>query len=163
MSLAGKPGGFVVEHFINDEDSSIELTPCDLNINAVVEYLKSEGFHPEITDSYRVYFKFEGRPVYFNANPEDDQQFTLFIPNVCPVEASDRDLAIKTAHYVGSRLLGVKVVVLDDNQVWVAHEAFAADISAFTAILNTVAERLLYGARDFIDVFHKSKLSKTLN
>lgn len=163
MSLAGKPGGFVVDHFINDEDSSIELTPCDLNINAVVEYLKSEGFHPEITGSYRVHFKFEGHPVYFNANPDDDQQFTLFIPNVCHLEASDRDLAIKTAHYVGSRLLGVKVVVLANNQVWVVHEAIAADIPAFTSILNNVAERLLYGTRDFIDVFQQSKLSKTLN
>ena len=70
MTLAGKPGGYVLEHTLNDVDSDYETTIYDQNVAHVVEFLKSEGFRPEFTETCRVYFKFEGHHVYFEANRE---------------------------------------------------------------------------------------------
>lgn len=144
MTLAGKPGGFVVDHFINDEGQEVSLH--ERNIAYVVEFLKCEGFRPELTDSGRVYFKFEGHHVYFEANPNDEQQFTLFIPDLWPIEPEDRDLAIKTAHYVTDRFRCIKVVVIESNKAWVLYEGFHENVAAFTQILNRTVERLQYRA-----------------
>lgn len=163
MALAGKPGGLVADHFINDEDSPIAESVFDENVARVIGYLKAEGFRPEITESGRVYFKFEGHHVYFEANRDDDQQFGLMIPNLWPIEPEERDLAIKTAHFVSERFRCLKVTVLEDNQVWVIYEAFYENIAAFTAILNRTVERLQYGARRFVDVFNETRKSRVLN
>jgi len=163
MTLAGKPGGYVVEHTINEIDSDYEPSIYDQNVAHVVAFLKSEGFRPEITETGRVYFKFEGHHVYFEANPKDEQQFTLIIPDLWPIEQHERDIAIKIAHYVSERFRCIKVVVLESNKVWVLYEGFHKDVFSFTAILNRTVERMQYGARNFVDEFNESQKLKTLN
>ncbi len=116
MTLAGKPGGYVVEHTMNEFDSDCEPSIYDQNIAHVVAFLKNEGFRPEITETGRVYFKFEGHHIYFEANPNDEQQFTLIIPDLWPIEPGVRDLAIRTAHLVSERFRCIKAVVLDSNK-----------------------------------------------
>lgn len=160
MVLAGKKGGFVVEHL--DEESPDDIDHVDHHVAKVAEYLKSEGFRPEVLDKGRVYFKFEGHHLYFGANPNDDQRFDIFIPNVWTVESTDRDIAIKTAHHVTDRMGCVKVVVLENGSVWVLYEGFYASVEAFLGIINRVAERLQYGARRFIDDFNEVKKAKNL-
>lgn len=163
MTLAGKPGGYVLEHTLNDVDSDYETTIYDQNVAHVVEFLKIEGFRPEITETGRVYFKFEGHHVYFEANPNDEQQFTLIIPDLWPIEPEERDLAIRTAHLISERFRCIKAVILESNKVWVLYEGFHNDVAAFTAILNRTVERLQYGARRFVDVFNETKQAKVLN
>lgn len=163
MTLAGKPGGFVVDHFVNDEESNHVVSIYDQNVAYVVEYLKAEGFRPEITETGKVYFKFEGHHVYFEANQNDEQQFSLIIPDLWPVEANERDLAIQTAHFVSERFRCLKAVVLENNKVWVVYEGFHDNVAGFTAILNRTVERLQYGARRFVDVFNETKQTRVLN
>lgn len=163
MTLAGKPGGYVVEHNMNEIDSDDEPSIYDQNIAHVLAFLKNEGFRPEITETGRVYFKFEGHHLYFEANPNDERQFTLLIPDLWPIQPDERDLAIRTAHFVSERFRCIKAVVLDNNKVWVLYEGFHKDVTGFTEVLNWAVERLQYGARRFVDVFNETKQAKVLN
>lgn len=130
---------------------------------AVIAFLESEGFRPEITETGRVYFKFEGHHVYFEANENDDQQFSLMIPDVWPIAPGERDLAIRTAHFVSERFRCAKALVLENNQIWIVYDGFYGDVVAFTCILNRVVERLQYAARRFVDVFNETKKTRVLN
>lgn len=146
-----------------DDDVVSDNSQVERDVVFAVNFLKSEGFRPEVKKSGSVYFKFEGHHIYFQANPNDREQFCLFIPNIWPIEPSDRDLAVQTANFVCEKFVGVKAVYLECNEVWIAYEGYAENIAGFTAIINRVVERLQYGARQFIDVFNETKRSKVHN
>ena len=134
-----------------------ECSHVDRNIATVFAFLESEGFRPEMVTPARIYFKFEGHHVYFQANPEDEHQFSLLIPDIWPVDMEKRDLAIRTAHFVSERMLCIKVIVLDNDRVWAAYEGFHASVEAFTPVLLRAVERLQYGARRFVDEFNSPR------
>lgn len=163
MTLAGKPGGYVPEHQFEDDDNDTALSSYDQNIATVVEFLKVEGFRPEITESGRVYFKFEGHHVYFEANENDEQQFNLYLPNIWPLESGDHDLATKTANHISDHFRCIKGIVIENGQIWIGYEAFYESAEAFTRFLNRTVERLQYGARRFVDLFNETKRSRVLN
>jgi hypothetical protein len=137
--------------------SDSECGRVDRHVATVFAFLKSEGFRPEVVTPERIYFKFEGHHVYFQANPEDEHQFSLLIPDIWPVHMEKRDLAIRTAHFVSERMLCIKLIVLDNDRVWAAYEGFHASVEAFTPVLLRAVERLQYGARRFVDEFNSPR------
>lgn len=169
MVLAGKPGGFVVEHFINDEDLSTGEFIMDRIRAEVFNFLESSGANPQFTETSQIRFTYQGRKVNFVAFGQDSQfpasghdivYFGFFVENFFPVNEEDQELAIFAAASAQESMWGIKFSLVDNDKMEVAFESFAFDINGiippFRLIMNVLHEAMC----KYVDCFEDAKRRK---
>ncbi|MDR2529673.1 MAG: hypothetical protein LBD04_11785 [Synergistaceae bacterium] len=69
--------------------------------NMYVEYLKSEGYSPEVDKDGDVVFKYEGRTYYIGIDDDDPEFFIVVYPNFWEIESdAEKELALEIARKV---------------------------------------------------------------
>lgn len=129
LSLAVRPA------FAGDESPA----PTKESLQAMYsEFLKAEGFNPEVDKDGDVAFKREGR-VYFidvGGAQKDPQYFRMALPNIWPIESEqERAKVLAAVDYANMRTKVCKTHTVGNN-VWVAVEVFVAKPSDFKAIFG---------------------------
>lgn len=88
----------------------------------VLEYLRAEGFRPEIDeDNGNIIFKFQSFTFIFFNNDEDDEFFQLAFPGIYDVTEENRELILEAANKVNDSTKVAKVIIVGEK-VWVLFE-----------------------------------------
>lgn len=91
----------------------------------VLEFLKQQGFCPNVDPDGEVIFKYQMR-TFVNYYAEDDEEFfQLVMPAIFEVTDDNRDVVLEAANKVNVTMKVVKCVILGDS-VWVLYEDFVS-------------------------------------
>ena len=90
-----------------------------------MEFLKQQGFCPNVDPDGEVIFKYQMR-TFVNYYAEDDEEFfQLVMPAIFEVTDDNRDVVLEAANKVNVTMKVVKCVILGDS-VWVLYEDFVS-------------------------------------
>jgi hypothetical protein len=104
-------------------------------LNLYLEFLREEGYRPEIDRDEDIKFKSEGRWHYVMVDRDDPSFVRLVYPNFWSLEtAEERQRAIAAAERATAETKVAKVYVVREN-VWAAVEAFCEPQDAFKAVI----------------------------
>lgn len=121
-----------------------ELTQKDLQ-KMYTDYLKSEGFSPEIDEDGDVRFKFEGKTYFIAVDAEDTECFRVVLANIWEIESEEeRDKVRLAMDHCNATAKVTKAYMVKDN-VWVSIETFIAKPEDFKAIFKRSLSALNHG------------------
>lgn len=116
----------------------------------VLEFLKKEGFCPEIDpDNGNIHFKYQMKSyLYINNDDDDENFFQLALPWIYDVTEDNRDLALEAANKTNINIKVIKCCIIKDG-IWVFFENLL-DSSPEMADIIPRALAILQGAqKDF--------------
>lgn len=87
----------------------------------VLEFLKTQGFCPEVDEHGGIIFKYQMATFLFINNDEDEEFFQLAMPHIYQVTDDNRDIVLEAANKTNTSMKVAKISVLDDS-VWVFFE-----------------------------------------
>lgn len=157
MTLAGKQGGFVPEHFI--EDSYEQHKSVERYVAHIDKYLHSAGYETEALNKGRVKIKLEDNECIIATHIYDDLRFEAYIDGAFTVAAEDKDIAITIAHHISDTVACVKAMVRNDGSVWFLYEGFHPSVEAFTSVVERTIDQLQNAAMNFSHEFYAAKNS----
>ncbi|MCW7752654.1 hypothetical protein OOT00_01485 [Desulfobotulus sp. H1] len=118
--------------------------------NLYMEYLKGEGYRPEVDEDGDVMFRREGK-IYFLFVTEDDSDFfRLVLPNIWPIESIEENLQVLAAADFSNALSKVSKVYTVNDDVWVSIEMFLPSQKDFSQIFRRSMEALDNGVANFV-------------
>ena len=101
-----------------------------------VDYLSAEGYRPEVDEDGDVVFKREGMTYFINVAEDDQEFFSVVLPNIWPIESEEeRAMVLAAADRANGKAKVSKVFSMDDD-VWVATELFVARPGDFTGVFQ---------------------------
>jgi hypothetical protein len=111
-----------------------------------LNYLKVEGYVPELDEDGDISFKYEGKHLYINVDEDDQEYFRIMFPNFWSIESpEERSKAYKAASFTTGAVKVAKTYVANDNMI-IAAEVFLKDPSDFKGLfhrlLNTITRSL---------------------
>lgn len=107
----------------------------------VLNFLRSQGFCPEVEDNGNIYFKFQMRNFLYINNDEDNDFFQLLMPAIYEINEDNRDVALEAANKVNSGMKVAKASVINDN-VWLFFEILLDQSPAIEDIFPRALEIL---------------------
>lgn len=87
----------------------------------VLEFLKTQGFCPEVDEHGGIIFKYQMATFLFINNDEDEEFFQLAMPHIYQVTDDNRDIVLEAANKTNTSMKVVKISVLCDS-VWAFFE-----------------------------------------
>lgn len=115
------------------------------------DYLKAEGYKPELDQDGDVVFKREGKTFFIQVSDQDQNYFRLVLPNFWTIESpAERAKVMIAADKTNSLSKAAKVFTTANNNVWVSVEIFVNDPRDFKAIFPRAASALDNGYSNFI-------------
>jgi hypothetical protein len=114
------------------------------------EFLKSQGYAPEVDSDGDVRFKKEGR-TYFVAIDEDDEEFfRVIFPNFWKIESEDERRRVLVACDHSNSLSKVAKVYMVEDNVWASIELFFGDPEDFKSVFERSMGALQNGVANFV-------------
>ena len=89
----------------------------------VLEFLRKEGFCPEVDENNNIVFKYQMVTFVFFNNDEDEDYFQLAMPFIYNVTDDNRDIALEALNNTNQSVKVAKVCLVDDC-AWVFFEIF---------------------------------------
>ena len=89
----------------------------------VLEFLRTQGFCPEVDQHGGIIFKYQMATFLFINNDEDEDFFQLTMPYIYDVTDDNRDIALEAANKTNSSVKVCKINVVDTS-VWAVFEIF---------------------------------------
>lgn len=115
------------------------------------DYLREEGYLPQIDDDGDVVFKMEGRTLLILIDPKDDEFLQVCLPNFWPIESEEeRERAMGAANQTTAQTKVAKVFPVADN-MWATVELFCAPPEIFKAIFRRSLSALVAATETFRD------------
>ncbi len=111
----------------------------------VLEFLKTQGFCPEVDEHGGIIFKYQMATFLFINNDEDEEFFQLAMPHIYQVTDDNRDIVLEAANKTNTSMKVVKISVLGDS-VWAFFEILL-DQSPDVKDIIPRALNILMGAR----------------
>lgn len=111
----------------------------------VLEFLKTQGFCPEVDEHGGIIFKYQMATFLFINNDEDEEFFQLAMPHIYQVTDDNRDIVLEAANKTNTSMKVAKISVLDDS-VWAFFEILL-DQSPDVKDIIPRALNILMGAR----------------
>jgi hypothetical protein len=111
----------------------------------VLEFLKTQGFCPEVDEHGGIIFKYQMATFLFINNDEDEEFFQLAMPHIYQVTDDNRDIVLEAANKTNTSMKVAKISVLDDS-VWAFFEILL-DQSPDVKHIIPRALNILMGAR----------------
>jgi len=87
----------------------------------VLDFLRKEGFLPEVDENGNVVFKYQMTTFVFFVDENDEGFFQLAMPHIYDVTEDNRELVLEAANRVNQSLKVMKACVVD-NSVWLMFE-----------------------------------------
>lgn len=87
----------------------------------VLEFLKTQGFCPEVDEHGGIIFKYQMATFLFINNDEDEEFFQLAMPHIYQVTDDNRDIVLEAANKTNTSMKVAKISVMDDS-VWAFFE-----------------------------------------
>ena len=87
----------------------------------VFNFLRQQGFCPEMDGKDNIIFKFQMGNFLFINNDEDEEFFQLLMPAIYDVTDDNRDMVLEATNKVNHSIKVVKACVLNDS-VWLFFE-----------------------------------------
>jgi hypothetical protein len=111
-----------------------------------LNYLKVEGYVPEIDEDGDIAFRYEGKHLYISVDEKDAEYFRIAFPNFWPIESKEERRRIyKTAVAVSAEIKVAKTYVVNNN-VTISAEIFIKDPQDFKfffqRLINTITRSL---------------------
>ena len=111
----------------------------------VLEFLKTQGFCPEVDEHGGIIFKYQMATFLFINNDEDEEFFQLAMPHIYQVTDDNRDIVLEAANKTNTSMKVAKISVMDDS-VWAFFEILL-DQSPDVKDIIPRALNILMGAR----------------
>ncbi len=111
----------------------------------VLEFLKTQGFCPEVDEHGGIIFKYQMATFLFINNDEDEEFFQLAMPHIYQVTDDNRDIVLEAANKTNASMKVAKISVLGDS-VWAFFEILL-DQSPDVKDIIPRALNILMGAR----------------
>ena len=117
-----------------------------------LDYLKGEGYVPELDDAGVVRFKREGLIYLIMIDPNDPQYFPMVLPNFWQSsdEATRRE-ALEAINAVSGRIKAAKVVMDEAGRVSAHVEIFLADAEHAKPIMKRCMDAAQAAAQVFLE------------
>ena len=87
----------------------------------VLDFLKTQGFCPEVDEHGGIIFKYQMATFLFINNDEDEEFFQLAMPHIYQVTDDNRDIVLEAANKTNTSMKVAKISVMDDS-VWAFFE-----------------------------------------
>jgi hypothetical protein len=124
--------------------------------NLYLEFLREEGYRPEIDRDEDIKFKSEGRWHYVIVDRDDPSFVRLVYPNFWSLEtAEERRRAVVASERATAETKVAKVYVVKDD-VWAAVEAFCVPHEVFKAVIPRGLRALRTAANVFVKNMRES-------
>jgi len=115
-------------------------------------YLKSEGYTPEIDDDGDIKLKIEGGRYFVVINEDDGVYYQIIYPNFYQAQNdSDRAKLFESCNAVSIGTKVVKILTMKDK-VWASLELFLPTPEAFTAVFKRSISALQYAVKKFNEI-----------
>lgn len=123
----------------------------------VVDYLRTEGYVPQIDPDGYVVFKCEGVTFLFFDNENDEEFFQLAIPAIYEVTDDNREMVLEACNTITRELKVVKCIVVnssdgDSSSVWLFCEVFLDRDPKIDDIMNRCMPILQHSRRAFYEI-----------
>jgi hypothetical protein len=116
---------------------------------AYMEYLRREGYFPELDTDGDIKFRREGGTYYLMAEENDPTYFRLVFPNFWEIESdTERQQVLFAVGEVNADLKVIKIYPVRDN-VWASVEMFLDPIENFHKVFNRAMNVLGEGVAQF--------------
>lgn len=100
-------------------------------------YLREEGYRPELDPASRVKFKYEGRFYYICPLEDDPEFFRLILPVGWKIDSeAEKNKALEVASSLIKQMKCVKIFQLNDEQIWISIELFFAQPNDFKPLFG---------------------------
>jgi hypothetical protein len=114
-----------------------------------LDYLRREGYSPELDPDGDIKFKREGGTYYLMAEENDPSYFRLVFPNFWEIESDhERNQILYAVGEVNADLKVIKLYPVRDN-VWASVEMFLDPIENFQKVFNRAMNVLGEGVAQF--------------
>jgi hypothetical protein len=114
-----------------------------------LDYLRREGYSPELDPDGDIKFKREGGTYYLMTEENDPTYFRLVFPNFWEIESDDeRNQILYAVGEVNADLKVIKLYPVRDN-VWASVEMFLDPIDNFQKVFNRAMNVLGEGVAQF--------------
>lgn len=111
----------------------------------VLEFLKTQGFCPEVDEQGSIIFKYQMATFLFINNNEDEEFFQLAMPHIYQVTDDNRDIVLEAANKTNTSMKVAKISILGDS-AWAFFEILL-DQSPDVKDIIPRALNILMGAR----------------
>jgi hypothetical protein len=123
--------------------------------NLYMDYLKNEGYRPEVDSDGDVEFKREGLTYFIVVDPDDPECFRLVLANIWKIDdEAERQKVLASADYSNAKSKVSKVYTVKDN-VWVSIEILVAHPEDFKAVFKRSLSALTNGEQNFTEDMRK--------
>lgn len=115
------------------------------------DFLREEGYLPQIDNDGDVVFKMEGRTFLILIDPKDDEFLQVCLPNFWPIESEDeRERAQVAANYATEQTKVAKVFPVADN-MWATAELFCSPPEMFKPVFRRFLSAITTAVETFRD------------
>ena len=102
---------------------------------AIVKYMASEGYIPELDKDGDVRLKCEGLTFYIELLEDDETYYRLVLPNFWSIDTEEeRGRAIIAANSVADRIKAAKVIMVRDD-MWATLEGFYPSVDRYLPVI----------------------------
>lgn len=117
---------------------------------SVLEFLRKEGFCPEVDENGSIVFKYQMVTFLLINNDEDNDFFQLTIPYIYDVTDDNRDIMLEAANKTNTTMKVAKICVIDDS-VWALFEILLDQSPAVEDIMPRALNILMATRQTFYE------------
>ncbi len=114
------------------------------------EFLRNEGYRPEIDDDGDVVFREGGRVYLILIDENDDEFFRVVFPNFWSIESEEERERVERAALYATAMTKVAKVFPVRNNVWATIEMFVSPIEGFKAVFERSIRALHVAVQSFV-------------
>lgn len=118
-------------------------------IQIVQDFLRNEGYAPQIDSDGDVVFKYEGRTYIVILDEGDTEFFRLVFPNFWPIEGLDERARVQQAALNATAGTKVAKVFLVRDNVWATTEMFVTNPEDALAVFKRIMSALQTAVQTF--------------
>ncbi len=112
------------------------------------EWLSEQGIKFHDTNA-GLLFRYQGGGFIIADNRNDKQYLQIIMPNVYEVQTFDKDKAYRIANKLNNEIKSLKVIIQDDDNVWLTVEQFLDDTPNVEDFMERLLNILLRGRLKF--------------
>jgi len=106
------------------------------HISMLGDYLRGEGYVPQIDEDGDLKFKYEGRSFWILLSEKDETFFQLVFPNFWEIESPEERIRVERAALLASADTKVAKVYPVKENVWASIEMFVSPMDAVRPVFN---------------------------
>lgn len=116
----------------------------------VLEFLRQQGFCPNLDDNQNIVFKSEMKTFLFLNNDSDEEFFQLALPGIYDVSEENRELVLEACNKVNFNVKVAKACLWDDT-VWVFFEIILDQTPDVSTIIPRALGILKHAQQSFYE------------